>query len=343
VHFANTTKKGSHKAVHTPANPVIDLPYVDHLYDEADDEEDNKRKNTGGVTNPFPEKLLELMGEADASIIGWLPHGRAFKIRNVRAFTDTTMPTHFKHTKITSFQRQLNLYGFKRLTRGPDSGAYYHEFFLRERPQLCGRMRRQKIKGTGHKPHHEPDMEPNFYTMDPVTPITREESMAVERIKAELAQGGGIIANSGKNGGSHGANQRLNNTNLMAHQDQQQYMMDADMPPNPPSLAQRFSDGPAGRFGRSVSTMLRRVSSLGSEGWNENELQDGELDDDNELQVDFDEIWKGDDRDTGSEINPGAVFAVGMEGVSYSAQTSSGRSGEMHTSDRDMNVNLSNH
>ena len=48
----------------------------------------------------------------------------------------------------------MNLYGFRRLTQGADSGAYYHELFLKGRPQLCLRMQRQKIKGTGHKQVH---------------------------------------------------------------------------------------------------------------------------------------------------------------------------------------------
>jgi len=152
------------------AHPRASSPDADYSSDE-----DSRRKNTGGVVHPFPSKLLSLLTVADPAIIGWLPHGRAFKIKSVRQFTDTTMPDHFKHTKITSFQRQLNLYGFKRLTRGPDTGGYYHEFFLRDREKLCGRMRRQKIKGTGHKPHHEVELEPNFYNMEPVQPVTHEQ------------------------------------------------------------------------------------------------------------------------------------------------------------------------
>ena len=115
------------------------------------------RKKTGGVTKPFPEKLhemltIESLPQSDSHIIvSWLPHGRSFIVRKPKQFTTQIMPKYFRQTKLTSFQRQLNLYGFRRITQGPDSGAYYHELFLRGRPQLCMRMVRQKVKGTGHK------------------------------------------------------------------------------------------------------------------------------------------------------------------------------------------------
>jgi hypothetical protein len=75
---------------------------------------------------------------------------------------------YFKQSKLTSFQRQLNLYGFARLTRGPDAGGYYHELFLRNREHLCKRMTRTKVKGTRFKAASSPESEPDFYSMPPV-------------------------------------------------------------------------------------------------------------------------------------------------------------------------------
>lgn len=47
---------------------------------------------------------------------------------------------YFKQTKLASFQRQVNLYGFSKVSAGLDKGAYYHPLFLRGRPELCELM-----------------------------------------------------------------------------------------------------------------------------------------------------------------------------------------------------------
>lgn len=73
--------------------------------------------------------------------------------------------SYFNQTKLTSFQRQLNLYGFVRLTRGADTNGYYNEYFLRGRPFLTKHMRRTRVKGTKIKGASSPDQEPDFYAM----------------------------------------------------------------------------------------------------------------------------------------------------------------------------------
>ena len=50
-------------------------------------------------------------------------------------------------TKLTSFQRQLNLYGFRRITKGDDHGAYFHPNFQRGRRDLLFNIRRLPAKG----------------------------------------------------------------------------------------------------------------------------------------------------------------------------------------------------
>jgi hypothetical protein len=70
-----------------------------------------KRGPRGGVYDPFPMKLHRMLNQSDESIVGWLEHGRAFKIHKPNLFAEVIMPNFFNQSKYQSFQRQLNLYG----------------------------------------------------------------------------------------------------------------------------------------------------------------------------------------------------------------------------------------
>ena len=144
--------------------------YHDHATDpNENDEEKAKSRRRGGVTISFPMKLHAVLDQVEedglAHIVSWSPHGRCFIIHKPKEFVDHVMPNYFRQSKLTSFQRQLNLYGFFRLTRGNDSGGYYHELFLRGKIFLAKKMQRTKVKGTKFKAASSPDQEPDFYKM----------------------------------------------------------------------------------------------------------------------------------------------------------------------------------
>lgn len=165
--------------------------YHDHSND-ADYEDDSTpldeaQRRRGGVAMSFPIKLhavlLQVENDGLAHIVSWMPHGRCFVIHKPKEFVDLVMPKYFRQTKLTSFQRQLNLYGFQRLTRGPDAGGYYHECFLRGKEFLCKKLTRTKVKGTKFKAASSPEQEPDFYQMPPVsfchvTPHTSDEEQS---------------------------------------------------------------------------------------------------------------------------------------------------------------------
>lgn len=89
-------------------------------------------------------------------------------------FANEIMPIYFKHTRVSSFQRQLNLYGFTRINSGPNTGGYYHELFLRGRPAFCTYIRRVGAARNGATPRvrgvkpHNAVVDPDFERIPPI-------------------------------------------------------------------------------------------------------------------------------------------------------------------------------
>jgi len=131
-----------------------------------------------------------------SNIVSWMPHGRAFIVKSIPLFVEKIMPRYFKQSKWTSFQRQLNLYGFQRLTKGADAGAYYHEYFLRGKIFLCSKIYRTKIKGTKCKGANKPDTEPDFYAMASVSSSVEGNDFVIKKEEEELLLGSGLASDN---------------------------------------------------------------------------------------------------------------------------------------------------
>ncbi|KAL9191049.1 hypothetical protein ACHAXT_000755 [Thalassiosira profunda] len=125
-----------------PKLPLRIGRYVDHSLDPDDLEvtfAPIHRKPS------FPESLVAILSNHELSnVIQWMPHGRSFYIIDPEAFASKVLPVYFRHTKLSSFNRQLNGYGFRKIRLAtPSSGkSHYHPLFLRNLPHLVKKLKR---------------------------------------------------------------------------------------------------------------------------------------------------------------------------------------------------------
>ena len=104
-----------------------------------------------GRPSAFPQKLFGMLTEIHASddsrlcqdVVGFTPDGSAFQIYDNDAFVAEILPQFFKMSSFSSFQRQLQLYNFKRQSKG---GPYQHALFHRDQPDRVGLMARKQSR-----------------------------------------------------------------------------------------------------------------------------------------------------------------------------------------------------
>ncbi|KAL3787857.1 hypothetical protein HJC23_000399 [Cyclotella cryptica] len=104
----------------TPSNMSSLPPMQDEIKDE---------QGTPAQLLFFRQLHSMITNESSNDCIKWLSDNKGFVIPDKEAFCSKVLPRYFGKAKYSSFTRRLKRWGFRRITKGAHSGAYYHDAF----------------------------------------------------------------------------------------------------------------------------------------------------------------------------------------------------------------------
>ncbi|KAI5579967.1 hypothetical protein POPTR_008G136800v4 [Populus trichocarpa] len=108
-------------------------------------------KSSDSGVAPFLKKCYEMVGdESTNSIISWSQTNDSFVIWDMTEFCVHLLPKYFKHSNSSSFVRQLNIYGFRKIDT--DHWEFANDGFIRGQKHLLKNIsRRKNSQGTDNR------------------------------------------------------------------------------------------------------------------------------------------------------------------------------------------------
>jgi len=111
-----------------------------------------------------------MINECDPTIASWSNNGEFIEIKDSLQFESQIMPIFFESEKFSSFNRQLNFYGFRKMP-APEVQKkahemstkkmlrFYHKFFQKNKPELMANITRSTNRNYTSRDDFDEEME----------------------------------------------------------------------------------------------------------------------------------------------------------------------------------------
>lgn len=126
---------------------------------------------------PFLLKCYEMVSdESTDNIISWSQSNDSFVIWDSTQFSSVLLPKFFKHNNFSSFMRQLNIYGFRKIG---DRWEFANEGFIKDQKHLMNNIKRRKPSQAPTQKTHQHDPVETQVSSDDVDYTTLQKEVEI--------------------------------------------------------------------------------------------------------------------------------------------------------------------